>query len=64
VGDDDDPVLGEARVELERRHADLERARERRERVLGREPARAAMPLEVEGGGLGRHGGSDQGRES
>ena len=41
-------VLGQARVHLERRDADRERARERGQRVFGRKPARAAVALEVE----------------
>ena len=48
VADDHDAVLGHARVELERRHADRERPREPGERVLGGEAARAAMALQVE----------------
>ena len=48
VAHDHDAVLGHAAVELERRDADAERAGEARERVLGREAARAAMALQVE----------------
>ena len=37
--------------------ADRQGARERRQRVLGRQPARAAVTLQVEGGGVGGHDG-------
>ena len=47
--DDEDAVAGHAEVELERRNADRECLREGGKRVLGREPARAAMALQVEG---------------
>src|SRR5687767_7163955 len=40
-------VAGHADVELERVDADGKRALEAGQRVLGREPARAAMPLEL-----------------
>ena len=48
VMDDEDAVAGHAEVELERRNADRECLREGGKRVLGREPARAAMALQVE----------------
>ena len=54
VGDDDDPVLGHAGVELERRDADLHRLAERSEGVLGPQPAGAAVAFEIEGARGGR----------
>ncbi len=49
MGDDHHSVLGHAGVELERRDAHLERLAERGERVLGTQPAGAAMAFEIEG---------------
>ena len=48
VTDDHDTVLRDPRIELERRHADLQCLPECGERVLGAEPARAPMTLDVE----------------
>ena len=45
---DDHAVPGHAHIELQRRHADLQRPRERRQRVFRREAPRAAMALEIE----------------
>ena len=51
VRDDEHAVLGHREIGLERRDADRERALERRQRVLGRKAARAAVALQVEGRG-------------
>ena len=50
-------------VELERGHADRERARERGQRVLRREAARAAVALEVEGMRRERDAAGERGGE-
>src|SRR5690348_4802604 len=47
--DDDNAVARHADVELERAHAELERARERGQRVLRQVAARAAVALDVHG---------------
>ena len=46
---DHDPVLGHPGVELERGDADLQGLAERREGVLGAQPAGAAVAFEIEG---------------
>ena len=48
VRDDHNPVLGHTGVELERGDADLQRLAERREGVLGAQPAGAAVAFEIE----------------
>ena len=48
VGDEDLTVLGDGGVQLERGDAELQRVAERRQRVLGPQPAPAAVGLEVE----------------
>jgi hypothetical protein len=60
VRDHDDAILGHARVELEGGDADLERLAERGQRVLGPQPAGAAMAFEVEGARGGRVGAHAQ----
>ena len=59
VAHDQHVVFRHREVELERRHADPQRRLETRERVFGREPARAAVALQVEGvrlrGQAGQH---------
>jgi hypothetical protein len=49
VRDDHHTVLGHARVQLERRHAQLQRVAERGQRVLGPQSASTAMRLQVKG---------------
>ena len=49
VADDQDAVLRHREIEFERGDADLQRGLEGGEGVFGREPARAAMALQVEG---------------
>ena len=67
MADDDDAVAGHAGVELEGGDAESEGAPERGHRVLGGEPARPAMALEVEGrrgdgeGAAGREDGVARG---
>jgi hypothetical protein len=60
-------VARDADIELQRRHTQGERALERRQRVLGREPTGAAMPLEVERGtgapGKEQGGNANRGEE-
>ena len=51
VADDQDIVLGDGEIGLERGDAEIEGGAEGRQRVLRRQPARAAMALQVEGGG-------------
>jgi hypothetical protein len=48
VRDDQHRVARDGEVELERDDAERERLREGRQRVLGREPACAAMTLQIE----------------
>ena len=59
VRNDDDVVFGHAHVRLDGRDADRERLAERCQRVLRREPACAAMALEVEGEGGDREEGEE-----
>jgi hypothetical protein len=61
VRDDDDVVARHPDIEFDRRDADRERRCEAGQRVLGREPPRAAVSLEVDAGG--RAGDEDRGRE-
>ena len=49
VADHHDLVLGDGKVGLERRDAEIQRGAEAGQRVLGRQAARAAMALQVEG---------------
>jgi hypothetical protein len=61
--DDHLVVGGDADIELQRRHAELERPREGGQRVLRQQAARAAMALHVEGARarrLQREGGEHQ----
>ena len=55
VRNHDDVVLGDGHVGLDRRHADLQRAAKRRQRIFRREPARATVAFEVEGEGRSGH---------
>jgi hypothetical protein len=60
VADDGDEILRDRDVGFERGDADVERAPERRQRVLGREAARAAMSFDVE---RARRGGGERERD-
>src|SRR6516225_4314694 len=48
VADDENPIAGHDEIELERGHADRQRAREGRQRVFRRQTAGAAIALQVE----------------
>jgi hypothetical protein len=45
----DNPVFGDGKIRFERRHADFERFGKTGKRILGRQPSRATMALQVEG---------------
>src|SRR6185369_14575151 len=57
-------IGADADVQLQRAHADLQRALERGQGVLGRVAARAAVPLQVEGRGGQAEGQADETNQS